>query len=96
MACSHNMIAQSNKEERIPFYETNKRVKIVSLELVGPSGIPSLNYDFRFRQTHDKWGMRIGIGALPFLSDDQVGVIGSAHVNYLIGNKSHKLDIGGV
>ncbi|RYE09386.1 MAG: hypothetical protein EOP51_33350 [Sphingobacteriales bacterium] len=62
------------------------------LELAGPGLAFSVNYDTRFSDTRDGLGGRVGFGYFPnpFFSIVSVPV----QLNYLVGSRSHFLELG--
>lgn len=74
--------------------ETKKpgAAKNVYAELFGNGLMLSLNYDFRFAQQQNGWGMRIGAGFFDGGTGNGVLTIPVA-VNYLIGTSSSYLEL---
>lgn len=61
-------------------------------ELGGPGLALSFNYDFRFSDQPDGWGMRIGAGG--FAADGNTLISAPVQINYLLGNHNKFLEIG--
>ena len=83
------------------------RNKAVYVEGLGSGLLLSVNYDFRFRNTQDGLGMRIGVGGLSLAATatDNNGATSSAHlgvvtlpvlVNYLVGKGRFAFEMGQV
>lgn len=60
----------------------------IYLELMGNGILYSVNYDFRFNQQVSGLGGRIGLAA----GEDYVAL--PLQVNYILGQKTHKLELG--
>ena len=78
----------------------NQHASQVQVELFGPAGLFSVNYDSRFTKKEFGTGFKIGLGASP------LGVFGEscnsgsqislpAGLNYLIGKRKHFVEVGG-
>lgn len=75
-----------------------KRVQSVSVELLGAQNMVGINYDSRFRG-NSEFGYRVGIG---FGYGDNSGLFDQSikgvgvpiELNYLLGRKNHKLEVG--
>lgn len=77
-----------------PVSETKKSgaAKNVYAELLGNGLMLSLNYDFRFAQQQNGWGMRLGAGYFDGGTGNGVLTVPVA-VNYLAGNSSSFLEL---
>ncbi|MEO6151394.1 MAG: hypothetical protein ABIN95_07780 [Mucilaginibacter sp.] len=72
--------------------QSDQRAQNVYLELAGPGLALSVNYDTRFGEKRNGLGGRIGFGYFPspFFSIVSVPV----QLNYLVGSRSHFLELG--
>jgi len=68
------------------------RGKTIFAELGGPGLALSLNYDFRFADQQDGWGMRFGAGY--FGADGNIMISAPVQINYLLGHDSKFLELG--
>ncbi len=74
--------------------------KSAYIEVGGPGGVASLNFDRRFTKTNNGFGGRIGIGIFPdinvFSDRDHSAVTIPVEVNYLFGKNEghHFLELG--
>src|SRR5690554_895046 len=73
-------------------FEAGPRAKTVFVEIGGP-GFISANYDFRFGETRNAWGMRAGLGY--FAVDGESFFTVPVQVNYLLGRGGNYFEIGG-
>ena len=86
--------AQTSSKENVKL-----RTKSVFLEFLGPSNLIGISFDSRF-SSRTSFGYRIGLsyfkggGSFLFGSSSNYGVFCPLEVNYLIGKKKHKLEIG--
>lgn len=77
----------------------HSRNKSLYLELFGPSNLIGISYDSRFT-ARTAWGYRIGVSyfygesSSMFSSSSSHIIFCPVEVNYLIGKKKHKLEIG--
>ncbi|MBX9450247.1 MAG: hypothetical protein KL787_11250 [Taibaiella sp.] len=76
------------------FYLQSRRVHILSYEPLGNGFLSSFNYDVRFNKTHKGLGAKAGIGFYPFVTHVDGAFTLPVHINYLWGNKSHKVELG--
>ncbi|RCH56502.1 hypothetical protein DJ568_01190 [Mucilaginibacter hurinus] len=72
--------------------QTGKRAQNVYLEVGGPGLSISANYDTRFGDHRDGLGGRVGVGYLPAAFFSIVAI--PVQLNYLLGKKSHFLELG--
>lgn len=86
------MSFQSNAQEATATHEPGNRAQTVYVELGGP-GFISANYDFRFNETRNAWGMRAGMGY--FSIEDESMFTVPVQVNYLLGKEGNYFEIGG-
>lgn len=73
-------------------------MRSVSLEVFGAQNTVGINYDSRFKG-NDGWGWRVGLGFgygdnSGFIDQNIKGVGVPLEVNYLLGKKSNKLELG--
>ena len=73
-------------------------MRSVSLEVFGAQNTVGINYDSRFKG-NDGWGWRVGLGFgygdnSGFIDQNIKGVGVPLEVNYLMGKKSSKLELG--
>lgn len=73
-------------------YEPGSRARTFFVELGGP-GFISANYDFRFKDTRNAWGVRAGLGY--FSIDDESQFTVPVQINYLLGKGGNYFEIGG-
>lgn len=64
-----------------------KPAKAIFAELLGPGGLPSLNFDTRLTKSLNGWGFRVGIGLLN--DQDGEGFAIPVAFYYLVGSRSH-------
>ena len=75
------------------------RDKSIYLELLGPSNLIGISFDARFKP-HSPFGYRVGISYFPgniaslFSASNAHLFFFPVEVNYLLGKKKHKLEIG--
>jgi hypothetical protein len=87
---------------KVPPPERKGLAQSVYLELLGTSGVYSLNYDRRFTKGHrDGWGARAGFGYLIVSAGDSVSGYPKVSlltipldVNYIFGKKKGALQLG--
>ena len=78
---------------------TQKKTRSLFLELLGPSNLIGISYDSRFNP-RTSFGYRIGVSCFAggesslFGSSSNYGLFFPIEVNYLLGKKKHKLEIG--
>ena len=89
-----NVSAQTNTDS------INKPVRSISAELFGPSNLIGIHYDSRFKGNKG-WGYSIGAAwgymqkQYYFYDMDHFHIISVVpRVNYLIGRKNHKIELG--
>jgi len=78
-----------------------KPTRNISIELGGASTFLGINYDQRFKG-NDKWGFRVGFGFYYEKEDSEIfnyhskfsGYTVPLELNYLIGKKKNKLELG--
>lgn len=75
-----------------------KKVRSVSLELLGAQNLAGINYDSRFKG-NSGLGYRVGIGfgygnSSYWINQDIKGVGVPIELNYLLGKRHHKLEVG--
>lgn len=75
-----------------------KKVRCVSLELLGAQNLAGVNYDSRFKG-NSGLGYRVGIGfgygnSSYWINQDIKGVGVPIELNYLLGKRHHKLEVG--
>lgn len=80
--------------------ETYNPKRSVNLEVLGASGLVGVNYDSRFK-TGSPWGYRVGIG---YVYSERSNMLAHSRslqgpdipleLNYLLGKKSSKLELG--
>ena len=78
--------------------QAQEKVRSVSLEVFGAQNTVGINYDSRFKG-NDGWGWRVGLGFgygdnSGFIDQNIKGVGVPLEVNYLLGKKSSKLELG--
>ncbi len=78
--------------------ETKKKVRNISIELLGAQNMVGINYDSRFKG-NSGLGYRVGIGFgygdNSGLFDETIKGVGvPMELNYLLGRKRHKLEVG--
>ena len=88
MAMPFKSIAQEATATR----ELGNRAQTIFVELGGP-GFISANYDFRFNETRNAWGMRAGLGYFS-IEDESMFTI-PIQINYLLGKEGNYFEIGG-
>lgn len=76
------------------FYQYPKRVQILSYEPLGNGFLSSLNCDVRFKKSHKGLGIKAGMGYFPSFLHSDGSLTLPIHINYLMGSKSHKFEIG--
>lgn len=64
----------------------------IYLELGGPGGIYSLNYDIRFQNSIEGWGARIGVSY--FALDGESLFTIPVQINYLMGKDGNYFELG--
>ncbi|MGI8598049.1 MAG: hypothetical protein ACR2KB_02220 [Chitinophagaceae bacterium] len=80
--------------------KVSPRASQLQLEVLGPGGLLSVNFDSRFLRKEKGLGYKIGLGGAP------LGVLGKscnsgglltlpAGITYLAGNNKHKIELGG-
>lgn len=76
------------------------KVRHVAVELLGAQSAVGINYDSRFKG-NDAWGYRVGLGFgfsrhSGFFGDSEEinGVGAPIEINYLLGRKNSKLELG--
>lgn len=85
---------QSNSSD-----STQKKTKSLFLEFFGPSNLIGISYDSRFNQ-RTSFGYRIGVSCFAggesslFGTSSNYGIFFPVEVNYLLGQKKHKFEIG--
>lgn len=79
-------------QESTATYEPGTRAQTVFVELGGP-GFISANYDVRFGETRNAWGMRAGMGY--FAVEDESFFTLPVQINYLLGKEGHYFEMGG-
>lgn len=72
--------------------QTNQRAQNAFLEVGGAGLSISANYDTRFSDQRNGFGVRAGLGYLPAAFFSVVAV--PVQINYLLGSKSHFLELG--
>lgn len=93
---------QEVPEKADPAKKKKDKNKYVFAEIMGSSGLYSINYDFRFNKTsNSKWGLRAGIEYLPLNAYNYSGdkltystILFPFMVNYLIGKQNKFLELG--
>lgn len=88
-----NAFAQEKKSQK------EKRYRSIYVELLGASNLVGISYDARIKES-SSWGYRLGISY--FLSTNSVfnnshsnyGVFFPLEMNYLMGKKKRKLELG--
>ena len=78
--------------------QAQEKMRSVSLEVFGAQNTVGINYDSRFKG-NDGWGWRVGLGFgygdnSGFIDQNIKGVGVPLEVNYLLGKKSSKLELG--
>ncbi len=63
------------------------KAQTVYMEYGGASALLSVNFDTRFRQQRNGWGMRLGVGYLPDGPQHRFSI--PAQLNYLFGKQRH-------
>lgn len=92
---STTLCAQESKSDK----ENSKINRSIYLEFLGPSNFLGLSYDSRIRP-ESSWGYRIGVGyyyekSSLFTSQySNFGLSAPIEVNYLLGKRRHKLEVG--
>lgn len=81
----------STAQDRTHTFEPGPRAKTIFVELGGP-GFISANYDFRFNETRNAWGMRAGMGY--FAIEDESFFTIPVQVNYLLGRDGNYFEMG--
>lgn len=76
------------------FYQYPKRVQILSYEPLGNGFLSSFNCDVRFKKSHKGLGIKAGMGYFPPFLHSEGSLTLPIHINYLMGNKSHKFEMG--
>lgn len=76
-------------------YAQELRVRNVYGELLGPSKAYSINYDTRFKPTHNGFGMRVGIGFWTYSPQRFHRIALPIQLNYLTGKQRHHVEFGG-
>lgn len=84
-------MATMAQEKKVDFYEAGTRATSFYVELGGP-GFISANYDFRFGETRNGVGARVGIGY--FSIEDESYLTVPAQLNYLMGKGGHYFELG--
>lgn len=88
-----NAFAQEKKSQK------EKRDRNIYVELLGASNLVGISYDARIKKTSN-WGYRLGIsyfrsiGSSFYDSSNSCGVLFPLEVNYLMGKKKSKLELG--
>ena len=94
-AQSDSLAVRQNAQER--FATWAKPTKTIYLEGFGASSTIGLNFDSRFTGDNG-WGYRVGLSfcssSYSFLWDDATGVAVPLEINYLLGKRNSKLELG--
>ena len=78
---------------------TQKKIRSLFLEFLGPSNLIGISYDSRF-SPRTSFGYRIGVSYFAggesslFGTSSNYGIFFPVEVNYLLGKKKHKFEIG--
>ncbi len=78
---------------------TQKKTRSIFLEFLGPSNLIGISYDSRFNP-RTSFGYRIGVSYFAggesslFGTSSNYGIFFPVEVNYLLGKKKHKFEIG--
>lgn len=70
------------------------RVHNMYVEFAGPGMAYSVNYDTRFKPTHNGFGMRVGLGFWTYSENRLHRIVLPIQLNYLIGKRRHLMEIG--
>lgn len=81
------------EEEEPADKPASRNAKQLYVELLGPGGFYSINYDFRFGQKEKGLGMRAGASAIFAGGDGFVSL--PVGLNYLAGRKGNYMELGG-
>lgn len=80
-----------NAQENPHTFEAGPRAKTVFVEIGGP-GFISANYDFRFAEARNAWGMRAGLGYFAVEGESFFTI--PLQVNYLLGRGGNYFEMG--
>lgn len=94
------MLSVLNMNAQTPSDSLNKPVKNLSVELMGPSNMLGIHFDSRFK-ANKGFGYSVGLAWAYLSSDNFINDINHFNIvsfvprlNYLIGRKNKKLELG--
>ncbi len=92
MAYSYSSGLFDKKPASVQYPEHTTKARSVFIEYGGPSTHLSINFDTRFKEKRNGWGLRVGAGYLPNDSERQFSL--PIQINYLLGRKRHLFETG--